>query len=208
MIARIAGNLEELREGSAYVSAGGGITYEVLVPACDVERLARRVGQEVVLHTIHYLEGDPSHGAQTPRLVGFLNELDRKFFRLFTTVKGIGNRKALRAMARPPAEMAAAIAGKDAHFLVALPEIGKRTAEQVIAELHGKVDAFAGAVAPSSEAPGLSEAAAEAVAVLVQLGERRPDAVGLVERVLAVEPGLNSPEAIIQKAYRFKTGGK
>ena len=208
MICRISGILEEVAGGAALVDAGSGLWYEVLIPACDWERLARRVGQEVTLHTIHYLEGDPSHGAQTPRLLGFLTATDRDFFRLFITVKGIGNRKALRALARPVSEIAAAIQAKDARFLVALPEIGKRTAEQVIAELHGKVDAFAGAVAPSSEAPGLSEAAAEAVAVLVQLGERRPDAVGLVERVLAVEPGLNSPEAIIQKAYRFKTGGK
>ena len=206
MIARIAGKLEELREGSAYVSAGGGITYEVLVPACDVERLARRVGQEVVLHTIHYLEGDPSHGAQTPRLVGFLNEMDRKFFRLFTTVKGIGNRKALRAMARPPAEMAAAIAGKDAHFLVALPEIGKRTAEQIIAELSGKVDEFAasGFTAPAAELP---QAATEALSVLVQLGERRADAAALIERVLAVAPE-STAEQIIQHVYRLRAGGR
>ena len=206
MIARISGILEEIVGGSALIGTGVGLWYEVLVPACDVERLGSRVGKEVVLFTIHYMEGDPSHGSVTPRLVGFLSEMDRRFFRVFTTVKGIGNRKALRALARPIAEIAAAIAAKDARFLVDLPEIGKRTAEQIIAELNGKVEEFAGPAAAVAPEP-LSEAANEAVAVLVQLGERRADALALVDRVLAVAPELTSAEAVIQQAYKLKAGG-
>jgi Holliday junction DNA helicase RuvA len=207
MIVRITGRLEEVRGAAAVVDAGNGLWYEVLVPACDVERLSRRVGQDVVLHTIHYLEGDPAHGHVTPRLVGFLTESDRDFFRVFTTVKGIGARKALRALARPVAEVAAAINAKDGRFLTALPEIGKRTAETIIAELHGKVDEFAGAAGEVVAAAQMPEAAQEAVAVLVQLGERRADATGLVQRVAAVAPELDTPEEIIQQAYKLKAGG-
>ena len=199
--------MDEVAGPSVLIDVGGGLWYEVLVPACDAERLRRRLGQDIVLHTIHYFEGDPSHGQQTPRLIGFLTETDRDFFRLFTTVKGIGLRKALRALVRPPVEVAAAIANKDAKFLIALPEIGRRTAEQIIVELSGKVDDFAGELAPAAEAE-FSESAAEAIAVLVQLGERRADAVALVERVLAVAPELQSPEEIIQKVYKLKTGGR
>lgn len=205
MIARLSGRLEQVSLGAALIDAGNGLWYEVLVPAFDVERLSRRAGQEVVLHTIHYVEGNPAHGVQTPRLIGFLAEGDREFFRVFTTVKGIGVRKALRALARPVGEIAAAIQAKDSKFLVALPEIGRRTAEQIIAELHGKVEAFAGqATRAEVEMPG---AGAEAIAVLVQLGERRSDAVALVERVLAVAPELNVPEAILQQAYKLKAHG-
>jgi len=206
MIARITGRLEEVRGGSALVDAGAGLWYEVLLPASEAERLSRRVGQDVVLHTIHYLEGDPARGNLQPRLVGFATESDRDFFRLFTTVKGVGVRRALRALVRPPAEVAAAIANKDARFLVALPEVGKRTAEQIIAELSGRVDEFAGRALPEGAAE-LSAAAGEALAVLVQLGERRADAADLVARVLAVAPELDSPEAIIQQAYRLKAHG-
>ena len=207
MIARIAGRLEEIADGAVLIDAGAGLWYEVLVPACDVEKLSRRLGQDVVLHTIHYLEGDPARGSQQPRLVGFINEADRAFFRLFTTVKGVGNRKALRALVRSPGEVAAAIANKDAKFLIALPEIGKRTAEQIIAELSGRVDEFAGEAAGAGE-PELPEAAAEALAVLVQLGERRIDAAALIQRVLAVAPEAAGPEAIIQRVYRLKAGGR
>ena len=206
MIARITGRLEEVTEGSALIDAGGGLWYEVLVPAYQLEPLRRRLGQEVVLHTLHYLEGDPSRGAQQPRLVGFATEAERDFFRLFTTVKGIGIRRGLRALIRPVSEVAAAIAEKDARFLIALPEVGKRTAEQIIAELAGRVDEFAGEIAPAAEAE-LPEAAAEAQAVLIQLGERRADAAALVQRVLAVAPELETPEAIIQHVYRLKAGG-
>ena len=206
MIARITGRLEEVAEASALIDAGGGLWYEVLVPACQLEPLRRRIGQEVVLHTLHYLEGDPSRGAQQPRLVGFATEAERDFFRLFTTVKGIGIRRGLRALIRPVSEVAAAIAEKDARFLIALPEVGKRTAEHIIAELAGRVDEFAGEIAPAAEAQ-LPEAAAEAQAVLIQLGERRADAAALVQRVLAVAPELETPEAIIQQVYRLKAGG-
>ena len=205
MIARIAGRLEEVSETAVLIDVGGGLWYEALIPACDAERLTKRLGQDVILFTIHYHEGDPSHGAVTPRLLGFLSQADREFFRVFTTVKGIGNRKALRAIVRPVAELAAAIQAKDVRFLKTLPEIGPRMAERTVTELAGKVDEFAGPAAPAG--PELGEAAEEAVAVLVQLGERRADAVALVERVLAVAPELAAPEAIIQQAYRLKAGG-
>ena len=206
MIARIAGRLEEVSEGSALVDVGGGLWYELRAPAGDLERLGKRVGREVVLHTIHYLEGDPSHGQVTPRLIGFLAESDRDFFRVFTTVKGIGVRKALRALARPVSEIAAAINAKETKLLKDLPEIGARTAERIVAELHGKVDEFAGVMPTDSAAAELSEAAMEAVAVLVQLGERRPDAVSLVERAIAVDPEMRASEAIIHAVYKLRTG--
>lgn len=209
MIARITGRLEEVGDGSALVDCGVGLWYEVRVPACELDRLTRRVGQEVVLHTLHVIEGDPSRGGQVvPRLIGFSTEADRDFFKTFTKVKGIGVRKALRALVRPFAEVAAAIEAKDARLLVALPEIGKRTAELIIAELNGKVSQFAGEVSPTGETSELSEAGDEAVSALVQLGEKRPDAMALVERVLTIAPEAQTPEEIIRYVYKLKAGGK
>ncbi len=208
MIARISGRLEEISaDAAALVDVGGGLWYEIRVPACDVEQLTRRVGQDIILHTIHYFEGDPSHGQVTPRLIGFRSESDRDFLKIFTTVKGVGVRKALRALARPIAEIAAAIQAKDARFLISLPEIGKRTAEQIIVELHGKLDDFAGEGLPGQAASEISAAATEAISVLVGLGERRGDAAALVERVLGIEPDLESAEEIIQHAYKLKAAG-
>ena len=197
-----------MRGPTALIDTGNGLWYEVMVPATDAERLAARVGQDIALHTINHIEGDPTRGAMTPRLIGFDTPADRDFFRLFTTVKGIGVRKALRAMIRPMGEIAAAIQAKDANFLIAMPEIGKRTAETIIAELHGKVEDFAGELSTAgAEGPEIPEAGQEAAAVLIQLGERRADALALVERVMAVAPELDSPEDIIQQVYKLKAGG-
>ena len=111
----------------------------MLVPAWTWSG-SHAVAQEVSLHTIHYIEGDPRTARRRRGWWASSARPTAQFFRVFTTVKGIGIRKALRALARPVAEIAAAIQAKDARFLVDLPEIGKRTAEQIIAELHGKVE--------------------------------------------------------------------
>ena len=124
---------------------------------------------------------------------------------LFTTVKGIGVRKALKALIKPVAEIAAAIQAKDVDFLAALPEIGKRTAQQVIAELSGKVEQFAGQAKPSQEQ--LPDYATEAITILIQLGEKRSDAIALVRKALADAPDLDSPEKIIQHSYKLKATG-
>ena len=205
MIARISGRLEEISDGSAIIDLGGGVWYDVLIPACDTDRLRKQIGEEIVLHTIDYVEGNPSHGLQRPRLIGFLTEADRGFFMLFTTVKGIGVRKALKALIKPVAEIAAAIQAKDVDFLAALPEIGKRTAQQVIAELSGKVEQFAGQAKPSQEQ--LPDYATEAITILIQLGEKRSDAIALVRKALADAPDLDSPEKIIQHSYKLKATG-
>jgi Holliday junction DNA helicase RuvA len=208
MIARIAGKLEQVTETQVLLDAQNGLWYEVLIPRCDLDHHSGHLGREVVLHTIHFFEGDPTRGQQQPRLIGFLTEEAREFFRLFTTVKGLGTRKALRALVKPAGQIAAAIGAKDIATLKALPEIGPRSAERIVTELHDKVGDYAqGSYAGVSEPSRLSESAQDAIIALVQLGEKRPDAQALVERVVSVAPELDAPEEILQHVYRLKAGG-
>lgn len=141
MICRIQGQLVAVRDGTAEVRVGD-LTYEVLVPAADSMLLATRVGEDVEFHTLHYLEGQGQGSSFWPRLIGFRSPVDRDFFELFTTVKGIGNRRALRALQLPFGRVAEAIAMRDHGTLQSLPEIGRRTAEAICVELKGKVDRF------------------------------------------------------------------
>jgi len=171
---------------------GSPLTYEVLLPAYLAERLRTSVGKPVTLITLQYLEGQGQGTSFVPRLIGFASERDRRFFDVFTTVKGIGNKKALRAMAVEPARIARAIATKDVKALVELPEIGKRMAETIIAELNGKVDSFLSAaeieqLGHASEIKPLLKgtAAEEAVDALVALGEQRPEAERKIAKVSA-----------------------
>jgi Holliday junction DNA helicase RuvA len=149
MIASLTGDLRHVDEDRIHLQVGP-ILYELLVPAADVDRLKDDVGLELTFHTLLYLQGDANGGNLEPRLIGFLRREDKKFFEKFITVKGIGPKKALKALALPTGEIAHAIESKDAKFLCALPEIGKRTAEQIVAELSGKVADFATSIPESS----------------------------------------------------------
>ncbi len=216
MICRITGVLEAVEGlGLRLVPAGSALAFEVLAPAFLAERLAGQLGQSITLTTFTYLESQGQGTSFIPRLIGFQTAAERDFFELFITVKGIGNRKALRAMAVDPGEIARAIVAKDAKALTKLPEIGKRMAETVIAELHGKVDAFL----TDAEVEGLNVAAEgkpevgrpspvieEAIEALIALGETRGDAEGMVSKAAArarrAGRELTSANEVIDAVFR------
>lgn len=198
MLARIAGQLVSVEGGRAQIGIGPSVI-DVLVPGSDLDALGRRIGQQVEFHTMLVLEGIGQGTSMVPRLLGFASAHDRAFFELFTTVKNIGHRKALRALQMPAAEIAAAIARRDTATLVSLPEIGKRTAETIIAELSGKVDAYLEGGGPISVPgdPAGSSMRADAIAMLVALGERAEAARQFVDLAMSRNPELDSPEDLL-----------
>ena len=211
MISRIEGELVAVDEGSIELQCGA-ITYRLLVPAIDLPRLAELVGRPLQFHTLHFLEIQGQGASYMPRMIGFSSSQERSFFELLTTVKGLGRRKALRALQLPFGQLAHAIASRDVDLLVTLPEIGKRTAETIVAELKGKLDRFIeakpdGHAADGGTAMTLNETAREAVAVLMQLGEPASQARALVERSLDADPALATPDAIVEAAFRLKALG-
>lgn len=202
-----------MENGKALIAAGH-ITYELMVPGADQQRLGTLVNQTVRFHTLYYFENQNQGTAYVPRLIGFDSPEDRAFFELFTTVKGIGNRKALRSLQLPFGMIASAIAEKDVDLLKSLPEIGKRTAETIIVELSGKVDQFI----EMKPAPGIgtgsrpmddarSRLIHDTVAVMSQLGEPKLTARQLVERAMTVDPSIDDAERLLAAAYRLKDLG-
>jgi Holliday junction DNA helicase RuvA len=97
VITKISGQLAELHEDELALKVGP-LEYQVLIPEYTRRRLQGCLNQDISLHTIEYLEGNTMQGRMTPRLVGFLTEVEREFFDLFCSVDGVGARKALRAM--------------------------------------------------------------------------------------------------------------
>lgn len=210
MIARLAGTLEALDRGSILVNPAfgcgqGQVCYEVLVPAYLLEELRPRLGQPVRIHTIQYLESQGQGASFVPRLIGFTHTRDRELFELFTTVKGLGTRKALKAMTVPPAQIARWIAGADGGALTKLPGVGKRLADTIVAELRGKVDSYLSAEElgelESKPVSHLPPAAIEAIEAMIALGETRPEAERRVLR--AIETGVEAltPDQILAAAF-------
>ena len=97
MIVRLSGSLVDVTEESVVLEREG-IAREVLVPQFAVAELAAYRGQVVTLHTLEFLEGNSASGQLVPRILGFLHPEDREFFSRFVSVKGIGPRKALKAL--------------------------------------------------------------------------------------------------------------
>ncbi|MEM6507304.1 MAG: Holliday junction branch migration protein RuvA [Planctomycetota bacterium] len=226
MIARLTGQLIDLVGETAYVDPGYGLVYEALLPAFAATRLSVKTGQQVTLHTLNFVEATAQGATLFPRLAGFLTAEDKRFFELFVTCKGIGHRRALRAMVLDPATLAAAIADRDAKLIQTMPEVGKKLAETIVLTLRDKVEPFVAAAAyppaPGSkntlgEAPegvaastGVGKLAREALEVLLQLGENRTDAVRWIDRVLAIDaddgdrPG--DVQDVVAAVYRLKAG--
>lgn len=120
--------------------------YQILVPE-SVRRLVQlKAGQEITFHISQYYEGNSVGSRFIPRMIGFLTEAELEFFDLFCTVDKIGVKKALKALSRPPREIANAIGREDAKWLATLPGIGATTAEQIVSTLKRKVAKFALAV--------------------------------------------------------------
>src|ERR1035438_8982528 len=142
MITKITGQLASLANDTLTLRVGN-FEYEVLIPEFTRRQLQQQLENEVSLHTIEYLEGNPMQGRMTPRLIGFLSEVEREFFELVCSVDGVGVKKALRAMVRPVREVAAAIEEQDAKLLSSLPGIGPAMSERIIAKLRRKVPKFA-----------------------------------------------------------------
>ncbi len=203
MIARLKGILESVGVDRVLLTVGD-VGYEVLVPGADIDRLSRQIGREVTFFTINYLEGSSAGGQLTPRLIGFIRNDDKAFFELFITVDGLGPRKALRAMTMPVGRLASAVEGSQGGLLSKLPGIGKRTADKIIAALKGKLERFAtGEEIEQAKAPARAFET-EALAALVQLGERRPEAELWVRKALQRSPDIESAEALIAEVYRVK----
>jgi Holliday junction DNA helicase RuvA len=122
-------------------------------------------------------------------LYGFLETAERDWFRILTTVQGVGARVALSLLSTlPPDEIARAIAAQDRASLSRAPGVGPKLATRLATELKDKAAAFGVMPAPRpAGAPVAVVAGAsvneDAVSALVNLGYRRVEAFGAVARV-------------------------
>ena len=167
MIAILEGKLAKLDKDHAVVQVAS-LGYEVMLPGYVVTELSDRIGTDVRLCTMEYYEGTPVGGNLIPRIIGFLNSGERDFFLKFVTVKGIGIRKGLKLLSMPIATIAAAIENGEQKSLMQLPGVGKRMADQIIAELKGKMQTFALGAESGKPAPELLRPfQAEALEILI-----------------------------------------
>ncbi len=208
MIKRVSGVLERVEPAGVELAMGHAV-HEVLVPELVRRGLQQKLGQTVTLHTLEFLEGNPTRGNMVPRLVGFLTEVEREFFELICEVDGVGVRKALRAIVRPVGEIATAIEEQDAALLSTLPGIGAATAERMIAKLRRRMPKFALLVA--REAPdqaGPADVLAETFEVLRSLGHSDTEARRLVDALREGKKKYKDVQEALEAIYRQMHRGR
>ncbi len=203
MISRISGKIVEKGQNYLLVDIGN-ICYEVFIPTAVMQRLDENINTDgkIDLITFHYFQVEPAKSI--PVLIGFLNDIEKDFFEIFITVSGIGPRAALKALNKPISLIARAIDEADINFLKSLPGIGEQRAREIIAKLQHKVGKF-GLIQDGKIKEGearTSNITQEALAVLMQLEYKRPEALSMIKNALEESPNLQTTEDLLNVVYK------
>jgi Holliday junction DNA helicase RuvA len=173
MIARLRGIVDAIADGACIMDVGG-VGYLVF---CSSRTLAALppAGTTTLLVETQVRE-------DAIALYGFATGAERDWFRLLTTVQGVGSKVALALLsALSPDQLIAAIATGDKAALNRSPGVGPKLAIRICTELREKAGAMpGGGAAPVSFAP--RGAQADALSALVNLGYRRAEAEAALQR--------------------------
>jgi Holliday junction DNA helicase RuvA len=188
MIALVTGEVA-VRRGDHVVVSCGGVGYRLAVSA-ETLRHVPRVGESTTLFTHLVVREDALS------LYGFATEEERDLFLLLLGVQSVGPKMALAVLSGgSPRELLGAVASGDTARLVAVPGIGKRTAERIIVELREKVGATVAedpiVITRTDEPHALAREG------LVGLGFSPQEVEGLLDGA----PG-DTPEALIAHALK------
>lgn len=193
MIARLRGLLDSAGADHAVIDCNG-VGYLVF---CSRRTLGLLGGprEAVALHVETHVREDHIH------LYGFADTAERDWFRILTTVQGVGAKVGLAILSvLSPDQVATAIAAGDKAMLARAEGVGPKLAARIASELKDKVGGIAlGPVVAAfhtggaAAAPAEAGAAADAVSALVNLGYGRAEAFAAVARA----GGRLGPEATV-----------
>jgi len=119
----------------AFVLDVGGVGYEVVAPLGTLGRArAQASGDRLTLHVHTHVREDAL------LLYAFATTEDKAAFRVLISVSNVGPKIALALLSAMPADdLAAVLAKKDLARLVAVPGVGRKTAERLMLELKDKL---------------------------------------------------------------------
>lgn len=174
MIAKLSGIVDSVGEDGIVLDVGG-VGYLVFCSA-RTARLMPGPGEAAKLLVETHVREDHIH------LYGFADEAEKAWFRLLTTVQGVGAKLALAILSTlQPERLHQAILAQDKAALAQADGVGPKLAARIANELREKAGGIAlGAAAHTSAAPVVEGSGADAVSALVNLGYRRLEATNAV----------------------------
>jgi len=138
-----------------------GIGYEISVTQQTLSDAHVLMGQNMPIWIYSHIREDAF------QLFGFLTKPEKEFFTQLLKVNGIGPKSALTVMSGARvSQIQSWIEAGDAKALSALPKIGKKTAEQIVLTLKGKLVLIDDKV----KTPNKSETHRQISSALVNLG--------------------------------------
>jgi len=196
VIAKLRGLLDSFSADQAVIDVHG-VGYLVFASARTLGKLGA-IGNEVVLHTEMQVSEDDI------RLIGFATAEERDWFRLLTSVQGVGSRVALAILsALSGDELHRAIAAGDKAMVARAQGVGPKLAQRIVNELKDKAGGVvAGALGGSPISLPAGSFAADAISALQNLGFRPAEAsaaVGKAEAELGPEASL---DALVRTALK------
>ncbi len=184
MIAKLTGLVDSTGEDYVIIDVGG-VGYSVFCSNRTLNMLATATGTVSVMIETHVRE-DHIH------LYGFADEAERAWFKLLTTVQGVGAKVCLAILSvLSPDNLVQAIAAQDKAAVTQAPGVGPKLATRILSELKDKVGGISlGSTTAVLEgevayADGGSQFANDAVSALVNLGYGRSDAFRVVHQAAA-----------------------
>lgn len=178
MIAQLTGRVDALSDGTCVIDVGG-VGYLVQASSRTLSALPQAPAVAKVLIETHVRE-------DAIVLYGFADSAERDWFRLLTTVQGVGGKVALGILsAMSPRDLIGAIAAGDKASLTRAQGVGPRLAIRLLTELKDKTGAMPTSASGVSYTPiAAATPADDALSALINLGYRRPEAQQTVARVL------------------------
>lgn len=201
MFARLKGTLDEIGEDTVIVDVGG-VGYLVFCSGRTLSALPAK-GSPVRFEIETQVREDHIH------LFGFLDRSERDWFRLLTTVQGVGARVALAIQSvLSPEALTQAVAAQDKAAVTRANGVGPKLAQRIVSELKDKVGGMALGPAVGTGTPAAGDvpkadagAAEDAVSALVNLGYGRSDAFTAVAKAVRSGEGADV-SSLIRLALR------
>jgi holliday junction DNA helicase RuvA len=194
MIAKLTGTLDSWGAGHAVIDVGG-VGYLVEASARTLSAIGI-VGDHVTVHTEMLV------GEDFLRLIGFASAEERDWFRLLTSVQGVGGKVALAILsALEPAEVQRAIASADAAMIARANGVGPKLAQRICNELKDKAGFAGAAVAGGGTAP-VGSIQSDALAALASLSFKPAEASAAVNAANAELGAGATLDALVRLALR------
>jgi Holliday junction DNA helicase RuvA len=173
MIAKLTGRLDSSSAGHAVIDVGG-VGYLVEASARTLDALGP-VGGDVTIHTEMLV------GEDFLRLLGFAKAEERDWFRLLTSVQGVGAKVALAILsALEIGDLQRALASGDSAMIARANGVGPKLAQRIAHELKDKAGALGGIAGSNPSVSATSGPLGDAVAALTGLGFKPGEASAAV----------------------------